>query len=153
MKITKSQLHQLIREEYVRAILESKGYRASDRQVRQLTESLDEGIFSSLGKAFHSGKEAYKQARGEDQKAKNEEAETKTQLQLKDALAKVRMQAKDKLKSNGYKGDDGDLSELGVDLFNAAMKEIVEEHPEELRKTYHVKSKSREAGMGKSRAS
>lgn len=127
MNITRSQLQQLIREEYVKVLLESKGYKPSDKQVKTLVENLDEGFFDAVGKAFKSGKEAYKTARGEDQEQKNSEAEMKTQDQIKKEIVGIRMKAKDKLKSNGYSGDDGDISVLGVDLFNAAVKEVVSE--------------------------
>jgi ribosomal protein L12E/L44/L45/RPP1/RPP2 len=127
MRVTKAQLQQLIREEYVKTMLESKGYKPSDKQVRTLVENLDEGFFDAVGKAFKSGKEAYKAARGEDQEQKNSQAEAKTQDQIKKEIVGIRMKAKDKLKSNGYAGDDGDISVLAVDLFNAAVKEVVSE--------------------------
>ena len=127
MKVTKSQLQQLIREEYVKVLLESKGYNATPQQVRVLAENLDEGFLDALKKGFASGKEAYKAARSEDQEDKNLEAEVKTQEQIKKELVAIRMKAKDKLKSNGYVGDDSDVSVLGVELFDAAVKEVVSE--------------------------
>ena len=151
MKITKNQLQQLIREEYVRTVLESRGYAATPQQVRVLAENLDEGIFGALGKAFKSGKEAYKQARGEDQEKLNFEAEVKTQDQLKKELVTLRMKAKDKLKSNGYVGDESDVSVLGIDLFEAAVKEVMGESHSGKTAPRAVEKDVR-AGMGSYRA-
>jgi len=148
MKVTKSQLQQLIREEYVKVLLESKGYIATPRQVRMLAENLDEGFFDALKKGFESGKEAFIQARGEDQEKKNYEAEVKTQEQLKKEIVAIRMKAKDKLKSNGYVGEDSDVSVLGVELFEAAVQEVVSESDAA---KVPFKPQVRSAGMGRAR--
>jgi ribosomal protein L12E/L44/L45/RPP1/RPP2 len=150
MRITKIQLRQLIREEYVKAMLESKGYKPSDKQVKTLVENLDEGFFDAVGKAFTSGKEAYKTARDEDQAQKNSEAEMKTQDQIKKEIVGIRMKAKDKLKSNGYAGDDGDIAVLGVDFFNAAVKEVVSETESAPKRmsSYRTREKNVRAGGG-----
>lgn len=137
MKITKDQLQQIIREEYVKVILESKGYSPTQRQVRMLAENLDEGLFDSLGKAvkgaISGGKEAFKKSREEEkeklskqQEAKNDAAESKTQMQIKERLMSLQQKAKDMLKDNGYVGEDNDVAVLGIDLFRAAIQEVME---------------------------
>jgi len=136
MKITKDQLQQLIREEYVKVVLESKGYKPSERQVRMLAENLDEGLFGRLGKAvkgaISGGKQAYnkdkedeKEKLSKQQEAKNTAAVTKTENELKAAIIRIQQKAKDMLESNGYVGDENDISVLGIDLFRAAVKEIL----------------------------
>ncbi|MBM3194340.1 MAG: hypothetical protein FJZ60_01090 [Chlamydiae bacterium] len=51
MKLTKNLLMNLVKEEYVRLYLESQGYNPSHKQVRQLSEGLDEGFFDSFKKS------------------------------------------------------------------------------------------------------
>lgn len=137
MKITKDQFQQLIREEYVKVILESKGYKPSQKQIRLFSENIDEGFLDTLGKAakgaISGGKAAYNKSREADnqknkaqQEAKNDAAETKTQMQLKERLMGIQQKAKDMLKDNGFVGDENDIAVLGIDLFRAAIQEVME---------------------------
>lgn len=73
VKITKSQLKQIIKEEYVRCLLESKGYKATDSRVKVLAESIDEGFFSDLVKGLKAGKETYSSARKETKEKESAE--------------------------------------------------------------------------------
>lgn len=120
MKITKNQLQKIIREEYVKVVFESQGRKLTSSQAKIIAENLSEGFFDDIMKTFKSsGKESA------DQQQKNEAAVVKTEEQLKKELMTVQQKAKDMLKSNGYVGDDSDVAVLGIDLFRAAIEEVM----------------------------
>ena len=144
MKITKSQLRSLIKEEYVKGLLEAKGYHPSERQVKTLVESLDEGIFDSISKMFKTG--------DKNVDNRNLEAETKTQMQLKKEIEDLRISSKDKLKKHGFVGDENDAAVLGVELFNAALQEIMSSGSATPRSGKILKFPRRVGGLGKFRA-
>lgn len=120
MKITKNQLQKIIREEYVKVVFESQGRKLTSSQAKIIAENLSEGFFDDIMKSFKSsGKESA------DQQQKNEAAAVKTEEQLKKELMTIQQKAKDMLESNGFVGDENDVAVLGIDLFRAAIEEVM----------------------------
>lgn len=120
MKITKNQLQRIIREEYVKVVFESQGRNLTASQAKIIAENLNEGFFDDIMKSFKSlGKES------SDQQGKNEAAVVKTEEQLKKEIMMIQQKAKDMLESNGFEGDDNDVAVLGIDLFRAAVEEVM----------------------------
>jgi len=121
MKITKTQLQTIIREEYVKVLFESQGKKISQSQAKILAENLEEGIWDSIGK----GIEAYKSSRAEEKSAqqiqKNKSAVEKTKKDLRRNIGTIREQAKDILRKHGFVGPN----ETGVYLFEDAALEIL----------------------------
>lgn len=159
MKITKTQLQTIIREEYVKVLFESQGKKISQSQAKILAENLEEGIWDSIGK----GIEAYKSSRAEEksaeQESKNDAALTKTELEIKKEIAKIRQHSKDMLKKHGWRGDENDMSVLGVDTFEKVILDVMGlPHnllkSREIHRQYRSRDDSGEtAGLGKYRVS
>ena len=101
MNITKTRLQRIIREEFVRAALESSGHKITETRVNFLVEKLengelDEGFFDKLGAAFGAGKKAWAE----------KSAEEKTQ------------------KADADKQKKGDLANKAVGMIAAKLKDL-----------------------------
>lgn len=166
-QIRKSDLQRIIREEYVRVLLEKSGHRVTESRVRLLAERMDNEelneLFGSLGKAIKAGAEAFKQARGEEKAASAAEKEKLRKDYNTVALNRVRAEdwlmqkegefkseIKKELKKLGY--NEPDMAEEG-EVVDQVLKAIAAQSPNMIKVAARAEGeetfRARPAGFGR----
>jgi len=124
MKITKSHLQALIREEYVKILFESKGRKISDSKAKMIAESLDEGFFGDLLKSLSAGKATFDTEREKSKAADAAEALDTISRELGSSLKNLFYAATKDLQSKAKLSSD-EASDQAQKIMTVAVSKLV----------------------------